>query len=152
MRVYCPPLLITARPCARSRSNTFWSSNAESAIVFAESTNIDELDIVKMIIRNNVVFDNQNKIPYYNAKCAAATRWQCLRYSSRHVVPLAPPVRPPLVRPTLMARPWRRYDDPQYLIAKNMHVARENYGSALQDFIIDGSGVYITRNSQVRSR
>ena len=29
-----------------------------------------------------------------------------------------------------------------------MHVARENYGSALQDFIIDGSGVYITRNSQ----
>ena len=28
-----------------------------------------------------------------------------------------------------------------------MHVARENYGSSLQDFIIDGSGVYITRNS-----
>jgi len=28
-----------------------------------------------------------------------------------------------------------------------MHVARTNYGSSLQDFIIDGSGVYITRNS-----
>ena len=39
------------------------------------------------------------------------------------------------------------YDDPEYLAANQMHVARENYGSSAQTFIIDGSGVYITRNS-----
>jgi len=40
------------------------------------------------------------------------------------------------------------YDDPAYLAANQMHVAREFYGSSNQTFIIDGSGVYITRNSQ----
>jgi parallel beta-helix repeat protein len=39
------------------------------------------------------------------------------------------------------------YDDPAYLEENQMHVARENYGSSLQTFIIDGSGVYISRNS-----
>jgi parallel beta-helix repeat protein len=39
------------------------------------------------------------------------------------------------------------YDDPQYLIKNQMHVAREGYGGKGQDFIIDGSGVYMTRNS-----
>ena len=39
------------------------------------------------------------------------------------------------------------YDDPQYLIDNQMHVAREYYGSSNQTFIIDGSGVYVTRNS-----
>ena len=86
--------------------NTWWSSNAESAIVFAESVAIDQLDIYKLVISNNTVYENQNKIPYYNSN----------------------------------------YDDPQYLIDKQMHVARENYGSKLQDFIIDGSGVYVSRN------
>ncbi|GMI14148.1 hypothetical protein TrLO_g5412 [Triparma laevis f. longispina] len=86
---------------------TYWSSNAESAIVFAESLAIDELDNIKMIIRNNVVHDNENKIPYYNSN----------------------------------------YDDPDYLEENQMHVARENYGSSAQTFIIDGSGVYISRNS-----
>ena len=38
------------------------------------------------------------------------------------------------------------YDDPAYLAANQMHVAREFYGSSNQTFIIDGSGVYITRN------
>ena len=60
-----------------------------------------------MRIVGNTVYDNENRISYYNAN----------------------------------------YDDPNYLIENQMHVARENYGSSLQDFIIDGSGVYITRNS-----
>lgn len=64
-----------------------------------------------MFIVGNEVFDNQNKIPYYNAN----------------------------------------YDDPEYMKEKNMHVARENYGSKAQTFIIDGSGVYISRNSQTYS-
>ena len=55
-----------------------------------------------MIMRRNLVFDNMNKIPYYNAN----------------------------------------YDDPEYLAANQMHVARENYGSSLQTFIIDGSGAF----------
>ena len=45
---------------------TFWSSNAESAVVYADSTSIDNLDVVKMVIRRNNVHDNVNKIPYYN--------------------------------------------------------------------------------------
>ena len=85
---------------------TFWGSNAESAVVFADSQTIDALDIVKMVIRRNIVYDNVNKIPYYNAN----------------------------------------YDDPEYLEANQMSVAREWYGTKNQTFIIDGSGVYITRN------
>ena len=87
-------------------SCTWWTSSAESAIVLAESLSADDSDDVKMMVNKNVVFDNFNRIPYYN----------------------------------------ENYDDPQYLIDNNMHVARENYGSSLQNFIIDGSGVYITRN------
>ena len=43
------------------------------------------------------------------------------------------------------------YDDPQYMADHQMHVARKNYGSSQQTFIIDGSGVYITRNSSTYS-
>ena len=89
-------------------NSTWWSSNAESAIVFAESTPVDELDMIKMRIVRNRVHGNMNIVPYYNA----------------------------------------RYDDPAYLAANQMHVARPNYGSVNQTFIIDGSGVYISRNSQ----
>jgi poly(3-hydroxybutyrate) depolymerase len=88
-------------------SNTWWSSSAESAIVYADSRHIDEQDIIKMTINYNEVYDNINKIPYYNAN----------------------------------------YDDPQYLIDNQMHVAREYYGSKNQTFIIDGSGVYVSRNA-----
>ena len=40
------------------------------------------------------------------------------------------------------------YDDPAYLSANQMSVVREFYGSVNQTFIIDGSGVYVTRNSE----
>ena len=46
--------------------NTFWSFNAESAIVFAQSKSIDDQEIIKMRIENNLVYDNLNKLPYYN--------------------------------------------------------------------------------------
>ena len=46
--------------------NTWWTSSAESGIVFAEATAIDDLDISKLFILRNEVHDNINKIPYYN--------------------------------------------------------------------------------------
>ncbi|GMH51212.1 hypothetical protein TrRE_jg6982, partial [Triparma retinervis] len=91
----------------RVHSSTWWTSNGESAIVIAEAEPVDGLDEIKMRIVGNEVYDNENRISYYN----------------------------------------ENYDDPEYLEKNQMHVARENYGSSLQDFIIDGSGVYITRNS-----
>ena len=48
-------------------ANTWWSSNAESAIVIADSRHIDEKDITKMFFVRNRVYGNRNKIPYYNA-------------------------------------------------------------------------------------
>ena len=47
-------------------NNTWWSSNAESAIVLADSRHIDELTITKMFLIYNQVFGNINFIPYYN--------------------------------------------------------------------------------------
>ena len=47
--------------------NTWWSSNAESAIVLADARSIDDLNITKMFLVRNIVYDNRNFIPYYNA-------------------------------------------------------------------------------------
>ncbi len=77
-------------------NNTWWSSNAESAIVFATAQDIDTERIIKMRISNNLVYDNYNNIPYYN--------------------------------------PTYPTDGPS------------DYGTPAQDYIIDGSGCYITRN------
>lgn len=76
-------------------NNTWWSSNAESAIVFATALDIDTESIIKMVITNNLVYDNYNNIPYYNSTYTGET---------------------------------------------------SDYGTAAQDYIIDGSGCYITRN------
>ncbi len=76
-------------------NNTWWSSNAESAIVFATAQDIDTLGIIKMVMTNNLVYDNYNNIPYYNST-----------YTGED----------------------------------------SDYGTAAQDYIIDGSGCYITRN------
>ena len=51
-------------------SNTWWSSSAESAIVLAESINVDDVDWIKMRLVGNVVYDNINKVPYYNPNYA----------------------------------------------------------------------------------
>ena len=49
-------------------NTTWWTSNASSAIVFAESKALNESDNnddIKMIIRGNVVYNNWNRIPFY---------------------------------------------------------------------------------------
>ena len=46
-------------------NTTWWSSNAESAIVFAETTSIDTEDKIKMTITNNMVYENMNKVPFH---------------------------------------------------------------------------------------
>ena len=51
-------------------SNTWWSSSAESAIVLAEAIHVDTVDWVKMRLVGNVVYDNINKVPYYNPNYA----------------------------------------------------------------------------------
>ena len=78
-------------------NNTWWSFNAESAIVFAQSKSIDSDLIIKMRIENNLVYNNMNRLPFYskNKPCTGTDR----------------------------------------------------YGCADQDYIIDGSGSYITRNN-----
>lgn len=47
-------------------SNTWWGSSAESAIVIAEATNIDDLNIAKIFFQRNIVHTNRNYIPFYN--------------------------------------------------------------------------------------
>ena len=86
--------------CIAIIGNTWWSSNAESAIVVADARHIDNLDITKIFLCRNRVYGNRNYIPYYNAN----------------------------------------YEDSDYLANHQMHVARPNYGTSKQNFIIDGSG------------
>ena len=86
---------------------TEWSSNAESAVVIAVAKSVDTSDDVKMVIRNNIVSNSRNFIPYYNS---------C-------------------------------YDDPQCIADHHLSQPRPGYGTIGQTFIMDGSGVYITRNS-----
>ena len=44
---------------------TWWTSHAEAAMVFAQSTAIDDKDVTKLFMINNEVHDNVNKIPFY---------------------------------------------------------------------------------------
>ncbi len=49
-------------------NTTWWTSNASSAIVFAETksqSSTDNGDDIKMIIRGNTVYNNWNRIPFY---------------------------------------------------------------------------------------
>ena len=49
-------------------NTTWWTSNASSAIVFAETksqSSSDNGDNIKMIIRGNTVYNNWNRIPFY---------------------------------------------------------------------------------------
>jgi parallel beta-helix repeat protein len=52
-------------------NTTWWTSNASSAIVFAETksqSSSDNGDNIKMIIRGNTVYNNWNRIPFYMAQ------------------------------------------------------------------------------------
>ena len=46
-------------------NTSWWSSSAESAIVMAEASPIDDSTDVKMIFHGNMLFDNWNRIPFY---------------------------------------------------------------------------------------
>ena len=49
-------------------NTTWWTSNASSSIVFAETksqSSSDNGDNIKMIIRGNTVYNNWNRIPFY---------------------------------------------------------------------------------------
>jgi len=102
-------------------SNTWWSSAAESAIVFAQSSSIDESNAKKMLITRNSVYDNINKIPYYNKNYdwnySPIGNFDCSSYST---------CEDGLIENC----PWQC-----------------RYGKETQDYIIDGSGVYVTRNN-----
>lgn len=74
---------------------TWWSSSAESAIVYATAKDIDTRDTIKMVITNNLVYDNFNTVPFYNGTPTGGG---------------------------------------------------STYGTVDQDYIIDGSGCYVTRN------
>ena len=102
-------------------SNTWWSSAAESAIVLAQSISVDTQNTIKMRLTNNLVYDNINKIPYYNPNYAwdysPIGNEDCSSYSACE-------------QELIEGCPWEC-----------------RYGKKTQDYIIDGMGVYVTRNS-----
>jgi Right handed beta helix region len=83
-------------------NSTGCSALAESALVIAQATNVDDSDEVKITIKGNRVFGNRNYLPFY-----------------------APNGFPPGAKPPF-----------------------PSYGKADSTYIIDGSGVYLTRNKQ----
>jgi len=102
-------------------SNTWWSSSAESAIVLAESVSVDTNNWIKMRLTNNRVYDNINKIPYYNPNYAwdysPIGNEDCSSYEACE-------------QELVEGCPWEC-----------------RYGKKTQDYIVDGMGVYVTRNS-----
>ena len=90
-------------------NSTWWSFNAESAIVIAQSKHIDDKTYkIKMRITHNKTYDNINKIPYFNKTYMNNGTCDGVTASSSR---------------------------------------SDKYGCDVQDYIIDGSGCYITRNN-----
>jgi pectin methylesterase-like acyl-CoA thioesterase len=46
-------------------NSTGCSASAESALVIAEATNVDDSDVVKITIQGNKVFNNRNHLPFF---------------------------------------------------------------------------------------
>mmetsp|Transcript_16663 Transcript_16663/g.36091 ORF Transcript_16663/g.36091 Transcript_16663/m.36091 type:complete len:650 (-) Transcript_16663:163-2112(-) len=101
-------------------SNTWWSSSGESAIVLAEGRHVDDVEWVKMRLVGNLVYDNVNKIPYYNPNYA----WNYSPIGSEDCS-----VFPACEAELVEGCPWEC-----------------RYGKKTQDYIVDGMGVYVTRN------
>jgi len=109
-------------------NSTWWSSSAESAVVLAQSVNVDDEEGIKMILRNNKVHGNMNKIPYYNNNYA----WDYTPLGS-HACSSDPACKSEADAGKCTGGcqcPWQC-----------------RYGKSTQDYIIDGMGVYVTRNS-----
>jgi parallel beta-helix repeat protein len=83
-------------------NSTGCTAAAESALVIAEATSVDDSDAVKITIQGNKIFDNRNHLPFF-----------------------APNGFPPGANPPF-----------------------PSYGQADSTYIIDGSGIYLTRNIQ----
>jgi parallel beta-helix repeat protein len=101
-------------------SNTWWSSSAESAVVLAEGAHVDDVDWIKMRLVNNFVYDNVNKIPYYNPNYA----WDYSPIGGQNCGSY-----PACEQELVEGCPWEC-----------------RYGKKTQDYIVDGMGVYVTRN------
>jgi Right handed beta helix region len=86
-------------------NSTGCTAAAESALVIAEATSVDDSDAVKIKIVGNKVFDNRNHLPFF----------------ARNGFP--PGAKPPF----------------------------DSYGKPESAYIIDGSGIYLTRNSEFYS-
>lgn len=103
-------------------SSTWWTSAGRSAIVLAESKSIDFNTGYKMFITGNIVYDNINKIPFYNP----IYEWWYTPISN---------INCKIYQACMEGRkdgcPWEC-----------------RYGKSSQDYIIDGSGVYLTRNNE----
>ena len=101
-------------------SNTWWSSSAESGVVIAESKHIDEYEGIKIRLSNNIAYDNVNKIPFYDSKMSwdysPIGNYDCGTFSACE-------------EGLVDGCPWQC-----------------RYGKKSQDYIIDGVGVYVTRN------
>mmetsp|Transcript_32181 Transcript_32181/g.65351 ORF Transcript_32181/g.65351 Transcript_32181/m.65351 type:complete len:422 (-) Transcript_32181:470-1735(-) len=111
-------------------NNCWWSRSAESAIVFAESTPIDAEEGTKMYMTGNTVYGNMNKVPYYNPNYAwdyspIGAGIDCSSYSA---------CDPSCTDEATCGDPYA--DCPWQC----------RYGKMTQDYIIDGMGVYVTRN------
>jgi parallel beta-helix repeat protein len=121
-------------------ATTWWSKSGESAIVFAQAHNMDDEDKIKILMRNNKVYNNMNRMPYYNpnyawnyfpigkqyctpdeAQTACKALYQCCGPSDQ----------------SCCADTTKKYACPWQC----------RYGKASQDYVIDGQGVYVTRNS-----
>lgn len=108
---------------------TWWSRSAESAVVIAQSISVDDKEGIKMIMRNNLVHENMNKIPYYNPNYA----WDYSPISSG-------------VDCSSAAGCYQ--ENTNGCDASGCVCPYQcRYGKRSQDYIIDGMGVYVTRNS-----
>jgi len=121
-------------------STTWWSRSAESAIVFAQSKNIDNSTKTKMIMRNNKVYDNMNKVPYFNPNYA----WNYYPIGKQYCVD----EKEGGACETL----YQCCNKDDTSCCNNQEMKNScpwqcRYGKASQDYVIDGQGVYVTRNS-----
>ena len=58
-------------------NNTWWSSNAESAIVIADARHIDELDITKIFLNRNEVREHSLQTSFVNGPLDGISYFWC---------------------------------------------------------------------------
>jgi len=115
---------------------TWWANSAESAIVLGQSVNVDDCVGIKMMLRRNKVYMNMNRIPYYNKSYkwsyapigsydCSESQYNCEDENTNGCGDQKDDGT------TACTCPWQC-----------------RYGKLSQDYVIDGQGVYVTRNSE----